>query len=34
VRVAAASRLRQNLDAELRQCRSQYELRLKAIEAE
>jgi hypothetical protein len=34
VRVAAASRLRQNLDAELRQCRSQYESRLKAIDAE
>jgi hypothetical protein len=34
VRVAAASRLRQNLDAELRQCRSQYELRLKAIDGE
>src|SRR5713101_6988655 len=32
VRVAAASRLRQNLDAELRQCRSQYESRLRAIE--
>jgi len=34
VRVAAASRLRQNLDAELRQCRSQYELRLKAVDGE
>jgi hypothetical protein len=34
VRVAAASRLRQNLDAGLRQCRSQYELRLKAIEGQ
>jgi len=34
VRVAAASRLRQNLDAEMRQCRSQYELRLKAIDGE
>ncbi len=34
VRVAAASRLRQNLDAELRQCRSQYEFRLKAIDGE
>lgn len=34
VRVAAASRLRQNLDAELRQCRSQFESRLRAIDAE
>lgn len=34
VRVAAASRLRQNLDAELRQCRSQYESHLKAIDRE
>jgi hypothetical protein len=34
VRVAAAGRLRQNLDAELRQCRSQYESRLKAIDGE
>lgn len=34
VRVAAASRLRQNLDAELRQCRSQYESRIKAIGGE
>jgi hypothetical protein len=31
-RVYASSRLKQNLDAELRQCRSQYESRLKAIE--
>ncbi len=31
VRVAAVGRLKQNLDAELRQCRSQYELRLKAM---
>lgn len=34
VRVAASGRLKQNLDAELRQCRSQYELRLKAIDGE
>ncbi len=34
VRVAAVGRLKQNLDAELRQCRSQYELRLKAIDGE
>jgi hypothetical protein len=34
VRVAAASRLRQNLDAELRECRSQYESRIKAIGGE
>jgi hypothetical protein len=33
-RVYASNRLKQNLDAELRQCRSQYESRLKAIEAE
>ena len=31
-RVAASNRLKQNLDAELRQCRSQYGVRLKAIE--
>jgi hypothetical protein len=34
VRVAAASKLRQNLDAELRECRSQYEMRLRAIDGE
>jgi hypothetical protein len=33
-RVYASTRLKQNLDAELRQCRSQYELRLKAIDAQ
>ena len=32
-RVVASNKLKQNLDAELRQCRSQYELRLKAIDA-
>ena len=32
VRVVASRRLKQNLDAELRACRSQYELRLKATE--
>ena len=32
VRVAASARLKQNLDAELRQCRSQYESRLKSID--
>lgn len=32
MRVAASARLKQNLDAELRECRSQYELRLKAID--
>ena len=34
MRVAASNRLKQNLDAELRQCRTQYELRLKDINAE
>jgi hypothetical protein len=34
VRLASASRLKQNLDAELRDCRSRYELRVKAIEGE
>jgi SH3-like domain-containing protein len=34
VRLASASRLKQNLDAELRHCRSRYELRVKAIEGE
>jgi len=33
-RVYAQNRLKQNLDAELRACRSQYESRLKTIEAE
>jgi hypothetical protein len=33
-RVAASSRLKQNYDVELRQCRSQYEARLKEINAE
>ncbi len=33
-RVVASNRLKQNLDAELRQCRSQYELRLKAIDGQ
>jgi hypothetical protein len=33
-RVYASSRLKQNLDAELRVCRSQYELRLKTIQTE
>jgi hypothetical protein len=34
VRVAASRRLKENLDGELRECRSQYELRLKAIDGE
>jgi hypothetical protein len=34
VRVAASRRLKENLDGELRECRSQYELRLKAIDRE
>jgi len=34
VRVAASRRLKENLDAEVRQCRSQYELRLKTIDGE
>ena len=34
VRVAASRRLKENLDEELRECRSQYELRLKAIDRE
>jgi Bacterial SH3 domain len=34
MRVYAANRLKQNLDAEMRACRSQYESRAKAIEAE
>jgi hypothetical protein len=34
VRVAASNKLKQNLDAELRECRTQYEMRLKAIEGE
>jgi hypothetical protein len=34
VRVAASGRLKQNLDAELRQCRSQYERRVRAIDGE
>lgn len=34
MRVYAQNRLKQNLDAELRACRSQYESRLKTIEAE
>jgi len=34
MRVAAAGRLKQNLDAELRQCRSEYEIRVKAIDEE
>ena len=34
MRVYAANKLKQNLDAELRGCRSQYESRLKAIQAE
>ena len=33
-RVYAASRLKQNLDAELKVCRSQYESRLRMIEGE
>jgi len=33
-RVAASRRLKENLDGELRVCRSQYELRLKAIDGE
>jgi uncharacterized protein YgiM (DUF1202 family) len=32
MRVAAASKLKQNLDAELRACRAQYESRLKSIQ--
>lgn len=32
MRVVASNKLKKNLDAELRQCRSQYELRLKAID--
>jgi hypothetical protein len=32
MRVVASNRLKQNLDAELRNCRSEYELRLKAID--
>jgi hypothetical protein len=31
-RVAASNRLKLNLDSEIRQCRSQYELRVKAID--
>ena len=34
MRVYAQNRLKQNLDAELRACRSQYESLLKAVEAE
>jgi hypothetical protein len=34
VRVAASRRLKENLDGELRECRSQYESRLKAIDGE
>jgi hypothetical protein len=34
VRVAASRRLKENLDGELRDCRSQHELRLKAIDRE
>jgi len=34
VRVGASRRLKENLDGELRECRSQYELRLKAIDGE
>jgi len=34
VRVAASRRLKENLDGELRECRSQYELRLKTIDGE
>jgi hypothetical protein len=33
-RVYASTRLKQNLDAELKSCRTQYESRLKALEAE
>jgi hypothetical protein len=33
-RVAASGRLKQNLDTALRQCRSQYEFRLKTIDAQ
>jgi hypothetical protein len=33
-RVAASRRLKENLDGELRECRSQYESRLKAIDGE
>ncbi len=33
-RVYASTRLKQNLDAELKSCRAQYESRLKALEAE
>ena len=34
MRVVASRQLKENLDAELRQCRSQYELRLRAIDGE
>lgn len=34
MRVAASNRLKQNLDAELRECRSEHESRLKAIDDE
>jgi hypothetical protein len=34
VRVGASRRLKENLDGELRECRSQYELRLKGIDGE
>lgn len=34
VRVAASRRLKENLDGDLRECRSQYELRLKTIDGE
>jgi len=34
MRIYAASKLKQNLDVELRACRSQYESRLKALKAE
>ena len=34
VRAAASRRLKENLDGELRECRSQYESRLKAIDGE
>jgi hypothetical protein len=33
-RVYASTRLKQNLDAELKSCRAQYESRLKSIEGE
>ena len=34
MRVVASRQLKENLDAELRECRSQYELRLRAIDGE